>query len=189
MDQTLFHLINQRWTNPALDLFMAGLSDYRDLEAAADRRHAGRPCVWRIQGARLSVICILFTLLVVGACYRHSEIGDRSAPSQTGGNRSHGPVTKGPSEISRAFQKTNNPFLGCIRSDALRAVFSIWPHGEQHGDRSLSDTLLSETRLALLVPRRRHRLFANLSRRALAKRYRWRHFPGNREDVPHCRAP
>ena len=27
MDQTLFHLINERWTNPALDLFMAALSD------------------------------------------------------------------------------------------------------------------------------------------------------------------
>lgn len=27
MDQTLFHLINEQWTNPALDLFMAALSD------------------------------------------------------------------------------------------------------------------------------------------------------------------
>jgi undecaprenyl-diphosphatase len=27
MDQALFHLINQQWTSPALDLFMAGLSD------------------------------------------------------------------------------------------------------------------------------------------------------------------
>jgi undecaprenyl-diphosphatase len=27
LDQTLFHLINQQWTSPALDLFMAGLSD------------------------------------------------------------------------------------------------------------------------------------------------------------------
>lgn len=27
MDQTLFHLINERWTNPALDLFMAAISD------------------------------------------------------------------------------------------------------------------------------------------------------------------
>jgi undecaprenyl-diphosphatase len=29
MDQALFHLINQRWTSPALDLFMAALSDIR----------------------------------------------------------------------------------------------------------------------------------------------------------------
>ena len=27
MDQALFHLINERWTHPALDLFMAGISD------------------------------------------------------------------------------------------------------------------------------------------------------------------
>lgn len=27
MDQTLFHLINQQWTSPLLDLFMAGVSD------------------------------------------------------------------------------------------------------------------------------------------------------------------
>ena len=27
MDQALFHLINERWTSPALDLFMAALSD------------------------------------------------------------------------------------------------------------------------------------------------------------------
>src|SRR5437588_1121731 len=27
MDQQLFHLINQRWTNSALDLFMAAVSD------------------------------------------------------------------------------------------------------------------------------------------------------------------
>src|SRR5947209_18207284 len=27
MDQAIFHVINQRWTNPVLDLFMAGLSN------------------------------------------------------------------------------------------------------------------------------------------------------------------
>ena len=27
MDQALFHLINEQWTNPALDLFMAAISD------------------------------------------------------------------------------------------------------------------------------------------------------------------
>ena len=27
MDQSLFHVINERWTSPALDLFMAALSD------------------------------------------------------------------------------------------------------------------------------------------------------------------
>src|SRR5437868_1719542 len=27
MDQAIFHLINERWTHPALDLFMAAISD------------------------------------------------------------------------------------------------------------------------------------------------------------------
>jgi len=27
MEQSLFHTINQQWTSPTLDLFMAGLSD------------------------------------------------------------------------------------------------------------------------------------------------------------------
>jgi hypothetical protein len=27
MDQALFYLINQKWTNPVFDLFMAGISD------------------------------------------------------------------------------------------------------------------------------------------------------------------
>src|SRR6267154_2656983 len=27
MDQAIFHLINEQWTHPALDLFMAALSD------------------------------------------------------------------------------------------------------------------------------------------------------------------
>src|SRR2546430_15250158 len=46
MDQTLFHLINERWTNPALDLFMAAVSD-------AD--------VWKPL-----LVIIIFTALVFG---------------------------------------------------------------------------------------------------------------------------
>ncbi|HYY14199.1 MAG TPA: phosphatase PAP2 family protein [Chthoniobacterales bacterium] len=63
MDETLFHLINERWTNPALDLFMAALSN---------------PEIWRpvfigviifmlVFGsfkARACVLCVLITLSV-----------------------------------------------------------------------------------------------------------------------------
>lgn len=63
MDQTLFHLINQRWTNPVLDLFMAALSNV---------------AIWRpllivtllialIFGgfrARVCILCILLSLLM-----------------------------------------------------------------------------------------------------------------------------
>jgi membrane-associated phospholipid phosphatase len=65
MDQTLFRLINQQWTSPALDLFMAGLSD---------------SAIWRpfliaigismlLFGgfkARAFVICLLVSLAVAG---------------------------------------------------------------------------------------------------------------------------
>jgi membrane-associated phospholipid phosphatase len=63
MDQALFHLINERWTNPALDLFMAAISNSQ---------------IWKpifvvivlimvVFGgfkARACIICILLSLLV-----------------------------------------------------------------------------------------------------------------------------
>lgn len=63
MDEWLFHLINERWTNPALDLFMAGLSNveiWRPLLVGiviyllVFGRFRGRACV----------ACILVTLAV-----------------------------------------------------------------------------------------------------------------------------
>ncbi len=47
MDQTIFHLINERWTNPALDLFMAALSDIE---------------IWK----PLLIVIVLVTLVVGG---------------------------------------------------------------------------------------------------------------------------
>jgi undecaprenyl-diphosphatase len=63
MDQSVFHLINERWTNRALDLFMAGLSDIE---------------IWKpflivivlvalVMGgfkARACIFCLLFSLLI-----------------------------------------------------------------------------------------------------------------------------
>src|SRR5215470_8875930 len=65
MDQSLFHLINQQWTSPGLDLLMAGLSDSQ---------------IWRpflipigisalIFGgfkARAFVICLVISLAIAG---------------------------------------------------------------------------------------------------------------------------
>jgi undecaprenyl-diphosphatase len=65
MDQSLFHLINETWTSPALDLFMAGVSD---------------PQIWQpffvaigisalIFGgfkARALVICLAISLVIAG---------------------------------------------------------------------------------------------------------------------------
>jgi membrane-associated phospholipid phosphatase len=63
MDQTLFHLINERWTNPALDLFMAAISNSQIwqpvfvvvvLIMVVFGGFKGRACI----------ICILLSLLV-----------------------------------------------------------------------------------------------------------------------------
>jgi undecaprenyl-diphosphatase len=65
MDQSLFHLINQQWTSPALDLFMAGLSDsqiWRPFLVAIGI------CAVLFGGfkARAFVICLLIALAIAG---------------------------------------------------------------------------------------------------------------------------
>jgi undecaprenyl-diphosphatase len=63
MDQMLFHLINQRWTNPALDLFMAGLSDveiWKPLLVVA----AVAILIWGKFHGRVFLICLLISLLL-----------------------------------------------------------------------------------------------------------------------------
>ena len=65
MDQSLFHLINQQSTSPALDLFMAGLSDsqiWRPFLVAIGI------CALLFGGfkARAFVICLLIALAIAG---------------------------------------------------------------------------------------------------------------------------
>jgi undecaprenyl-diphosphatase len=65
MDQTLFHLINQQWTSPVLDLFMAGLSDsqiWRPFFVAIGI------CALLFGGfkARAFVICLIIALAIAG---------------------------------------------------------------------------------------------------------------------------
>ena len=65
MDQTLFHLINQKWTSPALDLFMAGLSDPRIWQPF----FIGIGVSALIFGgfkARAFVICLVIALVIAG---------------------------------------------------------------------------------------------------------------------------
>jgi hypothetical protein len=45
VDQTLFHLINEQWTNPALDLFMAAISNVD---------------IWKPLIALLVLFCLIF---------------------------------------------------------------------------------------------------------------------------------
>ncbi len=65
MDQSLFHLINQRWTSPALDLFMAGLSDSQIWQPFFV---AIGICALVLGGfkARAFVICLVISLVIAG---------------------------------------------------------------------------------------------------------------------------
>ena len=65
MDQALFHLINERWTSPALDLFMAAISDadvWKPLllivifAALVFGGFRGRACIF----------CLLVTIVIAG---------------------------------------------------------------------------------------------------------------------------
>src|SRR5881275_6000 len=82
MDQSLFHLINQEWTGPALDLLMAGLSDseiWRPLFVVIGIASL----VFGGFKARVFVICLLFSLLIGAAVTSELKSAvDRRRPKQ-----------------------------------------------------------------------------------------------------------
>ena len=65
MDQTLFHLINQKWTSPALDLFMAGVSDPQIWLPFFVAIGIGALLFGGFR-ARAFVICLVISLVIAG---------------------------------------------------------------------------------------------------------------------------
>jgi undecaprenyl-diphosphatase len=65
MDQTLFHLINQQWTSPVLDLFMAGLSDSQIWRPFIIAIGIGA-LVFGGFKARAFVVCLVVSLAIAG---------------------------------------------------------------------------------------------------------------------------
>jgi len=63
MDQTLFHLINQGWTNPALDLFMAAMSNI-DIWKPFLAIIVLLALVFGGFKARACILCLLIALLI-----------------------------------------------------------------------------------------------------------------------------
>ena len=63
MDQTLFHLINEQWTNPVLDLFMAALSDSEIWKPLLIAIGLGALLFGGFK-ARAFVICLALSLLI-----------------------------------------------------------------------------------------------------------------------------
>ena len=65
MEQSLFHAINQQWTNPALDLFMAGLSDSQIWTPFLIAIGIGT-LVFGGFKARAFIICLMISLAIAG---------------------------------------------------------------------------------------------------------------------------
>ena len=63
MDQFLFHLINQRWTHPVLDLFMAAISNIEIWKPLLVLAALGL-IIWGGFRGRAFVLCLLISLLV-----------------------------------------------------------------------------------------------------------------------------
>ncbi len=132
MDQTIFHLINEQWTSPALDLFMAALSNSEIWKPLLIAIALGALFFGGFN-ARAFVICLLMSLLIAeGVTSILKSAIDRHRPKQV--------------------------------------VVSIGTYDEQHDCCSVFDVVLSASGLALLDHGGSCRLFANLSRRALANR-------------------
>ncbi len=175
MDQSLFPLINQQWTSPFLDLFMAAVSDseiWRPLFIAL-----GVVALF-VDGfkTRAFVICLALSLLI-GALVTSGlkSAVDRRRPKQIQSVR------------MVQLQKAHPKFLTLFKRPTTRFSDSSdrnqsgpsFPRDEQHHNCRFLHAVLSAARLALLVRHRCSRLFANLSRLALAQRCDCYCFPRN----------
>jgi undecaprenyl-diphosphatase len=82
MDQTLFYLINQQWTSPALDLFMAVLSSSEIWKPFFIAIALGALFFGRFN-ARAFVVCLVFSLLIAeGITSILKSAIDRHRPKQ-----------------------------------------------------------------------------------------------------------
>ncbi len=146
MDQTLFHLINEQWTSPALDLFMAALSNSEIWKPVLIAIALGGLFFGGFK-ARAFVVCLVFSLLIAeGITSILKSAIDRHRPKQVQSVR-------------------------MVELQPARPKFmTLFKKPKQHDCCSVFDVVLSASGLALLDYGGRCRLFANLSRRALAYR-------------------
>ena len=82
MDQTIFHLINEQWTSPALDLFMAALSNSEIWKPLLIAIALGALFFGGFK-ARAFVVCLVFSLLIAeGITSILKSAIDRHRPKQ-----------------------------------------------------------------------------------------------------------
>ncbi len=101
MDHALFHLINREWTSPALDLFMAAMSDVNVwlpllVALVLYARH-----LWRLQGTRLCFLCRPHAAVFRGRGRAKFETDGRTPPAEAGANRAPRATGAHEPEISR----------------------------------------------------------------------------------------
>jgi undecaprenyl-diphosphatase len=83
MDQALFHLINERWTHPVLDLFMAAISNVEIWKPFMVLLGLGI-LVWGRFRGRAFLICVLFSFLIAEQVTSALKtVVDRRRPKQT----------------------------------------------------------------------------------------------------------
>jgi undecaprenyl-diphosphatase len=84
MDQALFHLINERWTSPALDLFMAAISDVEIWKPVLIALAVYALVFMGFKG-RAFIFCLLVTLVLSEQLLVRTLKGaiDRRRPKQT----------------------------------------------------------------------------------------------------------
>jgi hypothetical protein len=170
VDQTLFHLINEQWTNPMLDLFMAAISNINIWTPLIVLLVLYAVIFGGFKGRAL-VFCVGVALLVNGNLTVSvlKKFVDRRRPKQVQSVRMVELETTRPAFLT-VFQQPKIRLFRSARSQSVRPVFPLRPCGQQRDRCSHSHLFLSALGLALFFCRLRHRLVADLSRGALAER-------------------
>ncbi len=169
MDQTLFHLINERWTHPALDLFMAAISDVNIWKPLIALLVLYALIFGGFKGRAL-VFCLGMALLVnSNLTGLLKKFVDRHRPKQVERVRMV-VLAKARPEFLTLFKKPTIRYSD--ESDRERSGPSF-PSGHVTNNVTVarhSRLFLPALGLALFPLRLRYRLVAYLSRRALAER-------------------
>ncbi len=140
MDQVIFHLINERWTAPALDLFMAAISNVEIWKPVLIVLVLYALVFMGFKG-RAFVFCLLVTLVIRGAIARPPfEKRDRSPAAEAGSGCPNGAARAHESAIHDAFQEAHHSLFRSHRPDQIRTLVSLRPH---HGQRDHRDDLRS----------------------------------------------
>ncbi len=169
MDQTLFYLINERWTSPALDLFMAAISNVEIWKPVIIALGLYALVFMGFKG-RAFVFCLAITLTFADQFLVRTlkSAVDRRRPKQVQTVRMV-QLERTPWEFMTLFQKPTIRFSDETDREQVRTLVSFRPRDGQRDHRDDLHALFPPVGLALFLLRGGDRLFANLPRRPLAE--------------------